>query len=142
MDKYKYKLPYYTYFGGATAFSKDDYIGANGYSNVYWGWGGEDDDAYQRVIRHLKKAMIRYPIGIARYKMIRTHQHQSAPKNPHRFELLSSKYNFSLDGLNTVKYEYHGIRFHRSFTLINVSIAEESIVQIRSRLNITNKKEV
>ena len=139
MDKYKYKLHYHTHFGGATAFSKDDYIGANGYSNVYWGWGAEDDDAYQRVIRHLKKVIVRYPIEIARYKMIRTHQHQSAPKNPHRFELLRSKYNFSLDGLNTIKYQHHATDFFCLFTLVNVSLVEESIDAIYARLKIRKK---
>jgi hypothetical protein len=33
-------------FGGITAFNTEDFLGANGYPNVYWGWGREDDDMY------------------------------------------------------------------------------------------------
>lgn len=32
---------YNTYFGGVTLIPKDKYIKANGYSNLYFGWGGE-----------------------------------------------------------------------------------------------------
>ncbi|CAF4344961.1 unnamed protein product, partial [Rotaria sordida] len=39
----------------------------NGHPTVYWGWGGEDDDMYFRVVKKLKKSIIRYPIEIARY---------------------------------------------------------------------------
>lgn len=37
------------YFGGVTMFTTLDYQKVNGYSNVYWGWGYEDDDLLFRV---------------------------------------------------------------------------------------------
>lgn len=30
--------------GGALSIRVDDYLNVNGYSNLYWAWGGEDDD--------------------------------------------------------------------------------------------------
>lgn len=43
-----FRLPYATIFGGAGAFLKKDFENINGFSNEFWGWGGEDDDLYHR----------------------------------------------------------------------------------------------
>ena len=42
------RLPYKGIFGGAGAFRKEDFEKINGFSNQFWGWGGEDDDLYRR----------------------------------------------------------------------------------------------
>ena len=49
IDKFKYKLPYKDIFGGVSAMSTKDFKKVNGYSNKFWGWGGEDDDMRQRI---------------------------------------------------------------------------------------------
>lgn len=36
--------------GGVSAFTPDMYIRLNGHSNSFWGWGGEDDDLYNRYV--------------------------------------------------------------------------------------------
>lgn len=40
------------YFGGVTMFPVEMFEKVNGYSNLYWGWGYEDDDLMYRCIRH------------------------------------------------------------------------------------------
>ena len=35
--------------GGVLMMHRDEYLAANGYSNMYWGWGYEDDDMYHRI---------------------------------------------------------------------------------------------
>ena len=47
-DKSK-NLSFDDYFGGVTMFSMDTFERVNGYSNLYWGWGFEDDDLLFRV---------------------------------------------------------------------------------------------
>lgn len=48
IDKFKYKLLYAAIFGGITSMTTEQYIQLNGYSNLFWGWGGEDDDMFNR----------------------------------------------------------------------------------------------
>jgi beta-1,4-galactosyltransferase 1 len=42
-------LAYNTYFGGVVLFNKRNFMQVNGFSNDYWGYGGEDDDLALRV---------------------------------------------------------------------------------------------
>ena len=45
-------IPFDTYFGGMTLFPMEDFEKVNGFSNLYWGWGFEDDDLRYRCDRH------------------------------------------------------------------------------------------
>jgi len=42
------RLPYEGIFGGVTAFKRQHFEFVNGFSNQFYGWGGEDDDMYNR----------------------------------------------------------------------------------------------
>lgn len=45
---FPFRLPYAGYFGGVSGLSKKQFLKINGFPNEYWGWGGEDDDIYNR----------------------------------------------------------------------------------------------
>ncbi|XP_060064496.1 beta-1,4-galactosyltransferase 6-like, partial [Ylistrum balloti] len=49
-DKDGYWLPYYACMGGIVAFTTDQFQYINGYSNLFFMWGAEDDDLYRRVV--------------------------------------------------------------------------------------------
>ena len=63
-----YKLPYPRYFGGVSAMSKEQFLRVNGFSNKFWGWGGEDDDMYNRI-EDKRMTIKRYNLKFARYKV-------------------------------------------------------------------------
>ena len=44
-----YRLPYESIFGGVSALTVEQFKKINGFSNDYWGWGGEDDDLSTRL---------------------------------------------------------------------------------------------
>ena len=46
------QLDFDTYFGGMTMFPVKDFKTINGFSNLYWGWGFEDDDLRYRCALH------------------------------------------------------------------------------------------
>lgn len=45
-----FRLPYASYFGGVSALTREQYETINGFSNEFFGWGGEDDDFYNRFM--------------------------------------------------------------------------------------------
>lgn len=42
VQQFRYKMPAPDYFGGVVLFNRQDFITCNGYSNKFYGWGGED----------------------------------------------------------------------------------------------------
>ena len=49
IDTFMYRLPYDDIFGGVSAMSVEHFKLVNGFSNLFWGWGGEDDDMSNRL---------------------------------------------------------------------------------------------
>ena len=69
INKWNYTLPYQTIFGGICAFFDHAFERVNGFSNEYWGWGGEDDDLFQRTRSSGFKVQRPNP-NVTRYTMI------------------------------------------------------------------------
>lgn len=51
VSQFRYKMPFAEYFGGVTLFNREDFIKVNGYSNVFFGWGGEDNEMHDHVLK-------------------------------------------------------------------------------------------
>jgi hypothetical protein len=119
IDKFDYKLFYEALFGGACALTEEQFLKVNGFSNVYFGWGGEDDDMYYRVINSGYN-IGRYSGNIARYKMLK---HKADVPNPDRFnKLYSGKKRFKTDGINSIVYKRLDLALKKLFTWILVEI--------------------
>ena len=45
-----FRMPYKELFGGAISLNPAQFESVNGFSNEFYGWGGEDDDMYRRSV--------------------------------------------------------------------------------------------
>ncbi|XP_053611194.1 beta-1,4-N-acetylgalactosaminyltransferase bre-4-like [Plodia interpunctella] len=123
IDKLKFQLPYEDLFGGVSALTKEQFWAVNGFSNKYWGWGGEDDDMAYRV-KKMGYHVARYKMSIARYAML---DHKKSAPNPKRYQLLSQTSKmFHKDGLSTLEYELVQTTHHHLYTHVLVNIDEHS----------------
>lgn len=100
-----YKLRYKGYFGGVTAMTKEQFHQVNGFSNTYWGWGGEDDDLRIRVEMQ-KMKIVRPPAEVARYTMVFHNRDSGNEVNKDRMKLLGRTAQvWRKDGLNSCSYK-------------------------------------
>lgn len=141
IDKFKYKDHYGTEFGGVTMLKAEQYLKANGYSNLFWGWGKEDDDMTFRV--HASGQSVRKPINYqsARYSMI-PHQHPWAFRNNRltdkesdlRFLSLgnigNSKYRYKFEGVSSVSYQLTEQQEELSFTKLMVDFRPLDVLEV------------
>lgn len=122
MDKFGFQLPYKTFFGGVCSLSKNQFLNINGFPNTYWGWGGEDDDIYKRVIIR-RMSVSRPDLVIGKYKMVRHERdlhNEANPKNPDK--LGKTQWTMDRDGINTLEYTVKEIVRDKLYTFINVDI--------------------
>ncbi|KAL6744139.1 hypothetical protein Aduo_017104 [Ancylostoma duodenale] len=106
VDRNNYTLHYAEMCGTSSMLSVDQFRKVNGFSNRYWGWGGEDDDLYKRVIL-AGYQVDRYNSSTGRYTMIK-HEREplSNPINPCRYKLLAVTHReWKVDGLNSLHYK-------------------------------------
>jgi beta-1,4-galactosyltransferase 1/beta-1,4-galactosyltransferase 2 len=92
---------YYEFLiGGVLMLTIDMYKTLNGFSNLYWGWGGEDDDLALRLIQQ-RMCVVRPNYDLAIYVGL---PHQRGQRNNARFGLLTwTTLRFLKDGYKQIE---------------------------------------
>lgn len=115
-------LIYTDYFGGALAMSKEQFERINGMSNIFWGWGGEDDDIVYRI-KAAGMSYTRHPSEICKYKMVKHQRDKGNEINPQRFDLLNRvNSRYRTDGLNNLQYKIVQKDVNPLYTNITVDV--------------------
>lgn len=117
LDEFRFNLPYRELFGGAIAIRTEQFAHVNGMSNMFQGWGGEDDDLSARL-RAKKMEIWRFPGPYSQYAML---PHRKEPKSAERLMYLrTGPQRFSTDGLNSLRFHVKERQNHPLFTHILV----------------------
>ncbi|OQV22685.1 Beta-1,4-galactosyltransferase 4 [Hypsibius exemplaris] len=116
-----YRLTYADLVGGVLAFRTEHFFKVNGYSNLYWGWGAEDDDMAYRI-RHVGLKVIRPPPEIARYSMIK--HVKRTPVEKRQKLLYTALRRYKVDGLNSLEYKLSSFTEKPMYTHVIVDIGD------------------
>ncbi|XP_040029304.1 beta-1,4-galactosyltransferase 1 isoform X1 [Gasterosteus aculeatus] len=124
MDKFGFRLPYNQYFGGVSSMSKEQYLKINGFPNNYWGWGGEDDDIFNRLSS--RGMSISRPSGdVGKCRMIRHDRDKQNDPNPQRFDRIAhTRDTMHKDGINSLSYNVVKTERLDLFTKITVDVGK------------------
>ncbi|XP_004211750.3 beta-1,4-N-acetylgalactosaminyltransferase bre-4 isoform X1 [Hydra vulgaris] len=125
VDKFRYQLPYDNIFGGVGMLNKDHFKQINGFSNIFWFWGGEDDNLSFRLKKNGLE-IHRQSLETARYTMIK-HVESTEIKEAHELKVFMQdieKYA-EKDGLNSLYYDVKSTEINDLFTLIKVDLRKD-----------------
>ncbi|CAF1096040.1 unnamed protein product [Rotaria sordida] len=138
-------IRYYEFLiGGVLLLTFDMYKTLNGFSNLYWGWGGEDDDLALRLIQQ-RMCIVRPIYELAIYTGL---PHPRGPRNNARFGLLTwSTLRFHTDGYAQIESLTRIIDIHQTLTVTYLKLdvnpdktlnKQSSMGNISSLLNTIN----
>ena len=122
-EKYSFKYA----LGGIISFDKESFEKINGFPNKFYGWGGEDDAVYNRLINN-NIAIYVLPknnnLTITEMKHDRTQDINVLVNNNKRHNILSDLKNWKNDGLNHLKYKINNdtIMTYNNVKKYNVTI--------------------
>lgn len=115
VEQFGYKLPFKTYFGGVVLFNANDFVSLNGYSNNFWGWGGEDDEMF----RHIVNAGITIERRVGRFKSLPHDRNVLKSHHQRNVELLNNG-RLKDDGLDHCAFKVYDIQKNKEYTTIKV----------------------
>lgn len=116
-EQFGYRLPYPGYFGGVTLLPKDKFEEVNGYSNEYWGWGGEDDELKRRF-EQKNISIQRRDCKFISLPHISNYDKELQIKNKEKLKLPIDWE----DGLSSCKYEVVHCEDFENYTLLQVNL--------------------
>ncbi|KAL4224029.1 Beta-1 [Mactra antiquata] len=132
-------LPYTDYIGGVLALTTEQYYRVNGFSNLYFGWGGEDDDMHLRI-KARNFTIVRNAEHIGVYLALPHNGDSSNPPNPYRDLLLQQgAYRMNVEGLSSISYIRKSLEFRQLYTWVLIDCVESEIMSHYSNLRISGK---
>ncbi|XP_067681327.1 beta-1,4-N-acetylgalactosaminyltransferase bre-4-like [Haliotis asinina] len=121
-----YRNWYRGHFGGVVTFNKTYFSTINGYSNLFYMWGGEDDDLLHRLRRK------NLPFEHSNYPRYTALMHKNDPHHTkEEMAIYRTRHlRFDTDGLNSVEALYRLISVEKRplYTRIYVSVNQTEVL--------------
>jgi beta-1,4-galactosyltransferase 1 len=106
LQAFGFKLPYRRYVGGILCMSNAHINRVNGFSNLFWAWGGEDDDMATRL--ELAKLTVKRPPVAYFWSLQRGHtirDKSNLEENKRLIDTKSVASRYKTEGLNSLQYK-------------------------------------
>ena len=125
-NRHMYKIIYSSIFGGATSFRPSTFEKINGFSNRFFGWGGEDDEMGTRVRENGLK-IIRDPRAVAGYTIIKHARDKGNIQHDRQDMVHKLFHNRSprQDGLNSLRFNCQKNRLFPLYTWYLVDVLND-----------------
>ncbi|XP_062572946.1 beta-1,4-galactosyltransferase 1-like [Saccostrea cucullata] len=122
--RYNYSLPYRGLLGGVIAINDQQMMTLNGYSNMFFVWGGEDDNLFDRFMEsNLWFDRTDYQDGL-----VTTLAHKKDKKFVSRYRTLTkTRHSRKFDGVSSLQYELILVKYKPLFVWIVVSVNQTLI---------------
>ena len=94
-------------FGGVSQIPPSVFEKLNGYSNQFWGWGGEDDQMYWRIKKMLKLPISEPKLKDCLFDMLehQVHGEYLNQPNPRAVKEIKNYKFYKSEGLSNLRYE-------------------------------------
>ncbi|XP_046558088.1 beta-1,4-N-acetylgalactosaminyltransferase bre-4-like [Haliotis rubra] len=135
LNTWNYRVLYTFLFGGVLTFNETYFSTINGYSNLYFMWGAEDDDLFERMRKkQLRFVASKYP----RYTALNHEREPRHPKEKMKIYANSSQ-RMDTDGLNSMGrlYQVISVDYKPLYTRIYVSVNQTEIYNQLKRYGIS-----
>ncbi|KAI3387486.1 hypothetical protein SNEBB_003062 [Seison nebaliae] len=121
VDTLGMKLVYKELIGGVLVVPAIHFLYANGFSNLYWAWGAEDDDFFYRLDEN--NLNIERSSSYAQYHML-IHQKRKAPLGDYNLKLLQTdRERLEWDGLSSVRYRLVARNNQKLYTQLLIEVS-------------------
>jgi len=139
---WKTKYDYPTFVGGVISINKIHYKKINGFPNIFWGWGGEDDAFYFRL--KINKIDILEPL-IKDWGKLNELKHGFNPDEGNSYKKEnrnSDKFNWKKNGLSNLNFSISKQKKYKNVSKIYVNLIEYKIPEyFISNKNVANNKQ-